>query len=241
MTRAMFLVVLDGETGSIFSQPTIPPSTIGWSTNSCDCFTPMGQPIVDADGSIRVEYEVREIPTDSEMTSILWLLNISPDSLTTTTTQLSSSVGANLFLSGCLSVLRSYVATYPLPNAPTSLVTGPGGLPINPPLVLGENGTAFASYGPNVTSFNINGGSTIWNAQAAPQTALSIVSVSDSNGLVAKSTDQSGTDTVVRFTSGGQATSDSWTGQLVDYNVGNAWFDFASGSPGRKLSDIEAR
>src|SRR6202035_724924 len=43
------LVVLDGETGSILSQPTIPPSTIGFSSNNCDCFTPMGQPIVDPD------------------------------------------------------------------------------------------------------------------------------------------------------------------------------------------------
>jgi hypothetical protein len=73
------------------------------------------------------------------------------------------------------------VATYPLPNAPTSLVTGPDGLPVNPPLVLGENGTAFASYGPNVTSFNLSAGSTTWNYQNA--NGISSASYKNGGGL----------------------------------------------------------
>jgi hypothetical protein len=37
---------------------------------------------------------------------------------------------------------------YDLPMAPMQLVVDANtGLPINPPLVLGENGTAFVSYG----------------------------------------------------------------------------------------------
>jgi hypothetical protein len=53
-------------------------------------------------------------------------------------------------------------ATFPLPMAPI-VVNGSNGLPINFPMVLGENGTAFVSYGANVASFNLNSGTLNWN------------------------------------------------------------------------------
>jgi hypothetical protein len=59
--------------------------------------------------------------------------------------------------------------TYALPNSPQGqqVPSGSDGLPIQPSLVLGENGTAFVSYGTNVTSFNLNTGSANWNYQSS--------------------------------------------------------------------------
>jgi hypothetical protein len=263
------LVILDGPSGISLPTPTIPSSTLtnefGQST-SCDCFTPVGQPMVDSDGSTYVEYEVREIPSSNPPSSILWLMKIAPDG-TTTNTQLSSSSSANLFpgnilpdgLGGVLAtwtianpnpppapqpyqgayvIAGGGITTYALPMAPASLVTGNDGLPINPTLVLGENGTVFGSYGTNITSFNLSTGLANWNYQAPSQTGLSLISYSNGGGLVAKST-TNGTDTVVRFDSGGNATSDDWTGSRVDYDATKALWIGALPSAG--LGDFSAQ
>ena len=54
------LMIVDGQTGSQLSiTPGIPPSTITdayGNANTCDCFTPVGPPMVDSDGSIYFEY-----------------------------------------------------------------------------------------------------------------------------------------------------------------------------------------
>jgi hypothetical protein len=77
----------------------------------------------------------------------------------------------------------------------------------------------------NITSFSLSTGLANWNYQAPSQTVLSLVSYSDGGGLVGKMTTTSGIDTVLRFDSGGNATSDSWTASNSDYSSDNeAWF-----------------
>jgi hypothetical protein len=93
---------------------------------------------------------------------------------------------------------------YNLPFSPITVTFG------NPPtLVLGESGTAFATNGtdtvngPVVASFGVSSGSVNWSYQAGPQFALSIIEATSGNRLVAKTTDQSGIDTVLVFNSSG--------------------------------------
>jgi hypothetical protein len=75
------------------------------------------------------------------------------------------------------------INTYDLPMAPTQLLTGSDGLPINPTLVLGENGTAFVTYptGTNVASFNLNAGAANWNYQ--PSHGVSSIIYANGDGL----------------------------------------------------------
>jgi hypothetical protein len=208
------LVILDGPSGGVLPTPTIPGSTLinaMGQPQTCDCFTPVGQPIVDSGGSIYVGYETREIPSTSAMSSVLSLLTIGIDG-STATTQLSSSTGANLFPGNIIpdgqggalvtwtiananppAAAQPYeaayvsggavIAAYPLPNAPTTLNTGSDGLPINPPLLLGQNAAAVASYGSNLTSFNLNLGSANWNYQAPGQDILTPVELTSDGGL----------------------------------------------------------
>jgi IPT/TIG domain/Bacterial Ig-like domain (group 2)/Kelch motif/Galactose oxidase, central domain len=98
------LLILDGQTGQQMNiTPAIPPSTIttnGGITNTCDCFTPLGPPVVDSDGSIYFEYTVRNedftAPVNKQLATILWLMKIAPDG-TTSNTQVSSSDSAILW------------------------------------------------------------------------------------------------------------------------------------------------
>jgi hypothetical protein len=102
---------------------------------------------------------------------------------------------------------------YNLPFSPTTISLGQ-----SPTLVLGENGVAFAAGsssaiigGTNtavsqVASFNLAGGSVNWTYQATAGYTLSIIEATAGNGLVAKTTDQSGNDSVLNFnSSGGQS------------------------------------
>lgn len=123
------------------------------------------------------------------------------------------------------------ITTYSLPMAPASLTTGNDGLPVNPTLVMGENGIAFVSYGANITSFSLSTGLANWNYQAPSQTLLSLISYSSGGGLVGKMTTTGSIDTVLRFDSGGNATADSWTGSNVDYAADrNQWIGSLSSS-----------
>lgn len=255
------VLVLDGLSGSVLPSltPQIPPSTatdVFGNVSSCDCLTRVGQPIVDSDGSIYLEYEVREIPyPPTNVSSTLWLLKIAQDG-STSATQLSNSNKANLFPGAILpdgqgGVLATWgvgnlnppaapapyqaayvsagtVITYALPMAPTQLVIGPDGRPTDYPLVLGENGTAFASYGANVVSFSLNSGAVNWNYPAAPQTGLSIIASADGNGLIARDTDQNNVDTVLRFGATGTPTADTWTATRVLYTGLGSWLGLPS-------------
>src|SRR5262249_1581218 len=74
------------------------------------------------------------------------------------------------------------VASYAMPNAPATLTRGPSGLPVGPAMVVGENGTAFAAYGPNVTSFASGSGSANWNYQ--PAAGVNSVLAAEGGGIL---------------------------------------------------------
>ncbi|MGO9444242.1 MAG: Ig-like domain-containing protein, partial [Thiobacillaceae bacterium] len=194
------LVVLDGLTGQPILTPTIPPSTIGGGigqSTSCDCLTPVGQPMVNSDGTTNVEYYARQLNSSSPnpVQGTLSLMQIAQDG-TTTTTQLASSNTANLWpgqiipdgQGGVLAtwandpanppaapspyqaadvVAGAVASSFDMPNAPQNLSRDPNtGIPLDLPLVGGENGTAFVAYGTKLASFNVDGGSSSWNYQS---------------------------------------------------------------------------
>ena len=217
------LVVLDGLTGQPILTPTIPQSTMGGGigqSTSCDCLAPVGQPMVNSDGTINVAYYARQLDSSSPnpVKGTLSLMQIAQDG-TTTTTQLASSNTANLWpgqiipdgQGGVLAtwandpanppaapnpyqaadvVAGAVASSFDMPNAPQNLSRDPNtGLPLDLPLVLGENGTAFVSYGSNVGSFNLNGGSSNWNYQPSSQGTLSIIMSSSDGGIVLNDSD----------------------------------------------------
>ena len=77
----------------------------------------------------------------------------------------------------------SVVSTYPLPMAPTQVVNGSNGLPINPTFVVGQNNTAVASYGTNLTSFSFSSGSANWNYSGSGQNSVSLDEFTSDGGL----------------------------------------------------------
>ncbi len=124
---------------------------------------------------------------------------------------------------------------YNLPFSPTTITAG-----ISPTLVLGEGGVAFASNGttngPVTASFNIASGSVNWTYLAPAQDALSLIVAATGNGIVAKTTDQNGNETVLRLTPSGVPSFDPWTGINVDYFVGDLWTGMSSTSPAIEYS-----
>jgi hypothetical protein len=64
----------------------------------------------------------------------------------------------------------------------TSDTIGSNGLPINPSLVMGENGTGFVVYASNFASFNIGGGSANWNYPV--NQSISSISYARGGGIV---------------------------------------------------------
>jgi hypothetical protein len=233
------LVVLDGQSGQVLSTPAIPASTFtnifGQST-SCDCFSPVGPPIVDSDGKVFVEYEVREVTSfpssPTTVSSILSLLSIALDG-TTNMTQLASSNAADLFPNSIMpdgqgGVLATWAdigdfATTVLQAAEVS----PGGmstynLPITVPqtfgafasgsgvvqLVLGENGTAFA--GP--TNFNVNSGAINFSYQVPSNGSLSLIGGTHGGGLLGRvftTTNSGTTEQLATFDASGTVSSAS--------------------------------
>jgi hypothetical protein len=116
-------------------------------------------------------------------------------------------------------VVSGQVGTpYNLPFSPKTLESGK-----SPTLVLGENGTAFgagsstSTDGTNtavdqIASFNVTTGVPNWTYQGTQGNAMSIIAATDGNGLVAKTTDQNGNDTVLAFDSSGAPQSQTLRG-----------------------------
>jgi hypothetical protein len=118
---------------------------------------------------------------------------------------------------------------YNLPFSPTTVSFGQ-----SPTIVLGESGVAFATdgtnttNGPQIVSFSPISGTVNWTYQVSTQYTLSLISSVSGGGLVAKTTDQNGNDTVIRLSSTGTVTTDSWNGGQVAYYVGDLWTGIAS-------------
>jgi len=218
------LMLVDGQTGDVLAEPAIPQSTYeDQNGDMIGGYSPIGPPIVGSDGTIYVEYEVRQIAYPSTVTSaVLYLLQIATNNSTSTVQLSSTTANENLFPEriipdGSGGVLATWVidpsagsiptnpyqaahvvsgsiaANYSLPFTPASFVTGPDGLPINPSLVLGESGVAFATdgtssgdsqnpgMGAKVASFQLASGAVNWAYQVGTQSTLSLLAVLSGN------------------------------------------------------------
>jgi hypothetical protein len=94
--------------------------------------------------------------------------------------------------------------------------------------------------GPAVASFKLTSGAANWSYQASAQTTLSIVASETGNVIVVKATDLSGNDSVIRFDSSGNATTDSCT-SAVQYDSDGQWFGFSTLSPGPSSASTSQR
>jgi hypothetical protein len=249
------LMVLNGQTGQSMLQPAIPTSSYTQQNGQViQGYSPIGPPMVDSDGSTYIEYEVRTVAYPPRITSaFLWLLKIAPD-FTSTTTQLSSTTAdQNLFPGRIIpdgqgGVLASWTITpssgppparayqvahvtpggmlvYDLPIATPQLTIGPNGLPVNPALVLGQNGTAFASDGATVASFDLDSGLANWGYPAPAQTTVSLLAAIDNGGIAINNSQQGifeldTTGSAVQITSGSALSR-------IGYSWGGAWNAFS--------------
>ena len=190
--------------------------------------------MVNSDGAAYLEYEVRNIGPTRITSDTLYLMRIAADD-TNTSTVLSSTTENQALLPGPIvpdgqgGVVATWTifpsrgavpqypyqaadvvsmqvgTTYNLQFSPTSVSFGK-----SPTIVLGENGVAFAagsSATDQIVSFNVTSGTVNWTYQATGGNKLSIVASISGNGLVAKTTDQNGNDTMLTFNSLG-ATQD---------------------------------
>jgi hypothetical protein len=262
------IVVVDGQSGGLLANPEIPASTLtnslGEST-SCDCFTPVGQPMVNSDGSTYVEYEVRQINAPF-VSSVLWLLQIAPDG-STSTTQLSVDPDHNLMPGQIIpdgqgGVLATWTIEVGPENAPVSapyqaadLSSGTltyYNLPINPiQMVLGNGQTGqgnnqysemFISDGQNIVACGfLYGGFFSGNncgtfwTYQGQYLGVTLVASTAGNGLLAKTTNQN-VDTLVQFDSNGNATPYSWSAPGVSYWAGS-FYPASSSSGTTEYSD----
>jgi hypothetical protein len=218
-------------------------------------YSRIGPPVIDGASNGYVLYEVRQVAYPPEVTTTaLWLMKIAPNFTTTITQVTTTDTNTNLLPGRILpdghggvvvtwtfspaqppgdpSPLRAAhvaagggVAEFLLPIQPAEVLIGPDGLAVNPLLALGENDTAFVSYGTGVAAFNSLSGGTLWNHSAAGTVQLVIADAT--NGVYAKIFDGSGDETVVRFDAAG-ATAGLLTGRGIDYVAGNVWFGVAS-------------
>jgi hypothetical protein len=208
-----------GGTSSYYIPPTV--DTENGSTINVQCC--MGPPMINVDGTAYVEYENRNITNGVITSDTLYLFQINPDN-SSSSTLLSSTTQNEALLPGpivpdgqggilatwTISPTNPPVPQYPYQAADVSngVVGTPYNLPFSPQtvsfgdsptIVLGENGTAFASghttttdgnHAPvdQVVSFNITTGLPNWNYQA-PQGALSLIQATADGGVTISDTD----------------------------------------------------
>ncbi len=214
-----------------------PPSQVtnNGQTIQIDCC--VGPPLVNTDGTMYVEYEVRTTNNNTITSDTLYLYNntTGASTLLSSTTQNEALLPGPVIPDGQGGILATWTISSPVVqqfpyqavDVVNAVVGTPYGLPfspqsvtpfVSPTLVLGENGTAFASGSTTATvngaqvsideiaSFNLSSGVPNWTYQAAQGLHLSIIEATLGNGLAAKSTDQNGVDTVLLFNStGGQS------------------------------------
>jgi hypothetical protein len=94
-------------------------------------------------------------------------------------------------------------------------------------MVLGDNGLAYVNNGGTVTAFTVGTASAAWTYQAPQGAGMNIIASSAGGGLVVKTTSQ-GVDTVVRLDPNGQPTTDSWSGNSIQYAYGDMWLAVGS-------------
>ena len=257
-------MIVSGQTGEGTALDIPQSSYQGNLGNDIGGYSPIGAPIVDWLGNYYVEYEVRQIAYPPKVTSaILYLMEVSVAGPITSTELSSTTLDENLFpgriipdgQGGVLAtwsivpgtapmptnpyqaayvVSGTITASYSLPFTPTSLSSGPDGLPINPSLVLDETGTvAFATdgqskgdstngLGPKVVSFNLSSGTPNWTYQVSQQDTLSLIAVLSSEGELLINDALAG---VVQLDDGGNASQIvAPMGALPQYSWSEQWF-----------------
>ena len=244
------------------SSYSIPPSSNTTNGNTIYPQCCMGPPMFNTDGTAYVEYEVRNVVNNVITSDTLYLFHVARDNswgstVLSSTTQNQALLPGPIVPDGQGGILATWTispSNPPVPQYPyqvVDVVSGVVGTPYNlpfspqtikwgqsPTIVLGENGIAFATdgtntiNGPQIISFTAVSGSVTWSYQVPSEYSLSLISSASGGGLAAKVTDQSGNDTVIRFSSAGTVTTDSWSGTQVDYYIGTLW---TGGSPGSSV------
>jgi Bacterial Ig-like domain (group 2)/Galactose oxidase, central domain/IPT/TIG domain len=158
-------MIVNGQSGEVENAPNIPPSSYEGNLGGfVGGYSPIGAPIVDPDGNVYVEYEVRQIAYPPEVVSAtLYLMEVASTGPMTSTQLSSTTLDENLFpgpivpdgQGGVLAtwsiapgtapmptnpyqaadvVSGAIAVAYSLPFTPESLSFGPDGLPVNPSL-----------------------------------------------------------------------------------------------------------
>lgn len=98
-------------------------------------------------------------------------------------------------------------------------------------MVLGEDGVAYATNLADLIAFDISSLQTVWSYEIPQEypNGIRIIASAADGGLVAKLRDTSDADTVVRFDDEGTPTLDSWTGEEIEYRIGDIFFGSPSG------------
>jgi hypothetical protein len=112
-------------------------------------------------------------------------------------------------------------------------------------IVLGENGTAFVTgtvyppFGSNAppllttVSYDVNSGQVAWtnqSYQSSSQFTLNFLGVTPGNGVVVKTTDSNGADTLTGLDPSGNSTSSATTGTGTSYSWKGQWNAIANGA-----------
>jgi hypothetical protein len=267
------VTVVSGQNGATTTYSVTSSSITNSSGQTTYVQCCVGPPMVNSDAVAYVEYEVRTVVNNIITADSLYLFHINLDrssgsTLLSSTTQNEALLPGPIIPDGQGGVLATRtispssppVPQYPYQAADVSagVVGTPYNLPFSPQtvtfeqsptLVLGENGTAFASGTTSITinggtisvdqvaSFNLSSGATNWTYQATAQNSLSIIASAAGNGLVAKTTDQSAHDTLLWFNSAGAATMDTWNASHVQY-ADNQWFGLLTSAGTTSLAAI---
>lgn len=119
-------------------------------------------------------------------------------------------------------------ATYELPLMED--ITASFGPPYRTHIVIGDNGTAFATNGVEIVSFNVDSGAINWTYQSSA--ALSLLVSSSGGGVTAKAVTAGDVETVLRFDASGNVTMDNWTGSGIINYGGSLWFGYSNNDLG---------
>lgn len=258
-TNAGLPSLTEADSNGNISQIEFPPSTVTNNGNTINVQCCVGPPTVNTDDTAYMEYEVRNTNNNVITSDTLYLYNAKTGSGTvlSSTTQNEALLPGPIIPDGQGGIVATWTVSSPIvqqyPYQAVDVTNGVVGTPYNlpfspqsvtpfqsPTLLLGENGATFATDGthtdpqnsndgPKIVSFNPVSGSVNWTYQVATQYTLAFITSASGGGLAAKSTDQNGNDTVIRFDSTGAATIDPWTGTHVDYYIGNEWTGITSG------------
>ena len=194
-------------------QMEFPPSTVTSYGHTAYINCCVGPPMVNTDGNMYVEYEVRTTVNNAITSDTLYLYSYPSGTSTviSTTTQDQALLPGPIIPDGQGGILVTWTVSpsrsvLPFPYQAADVTNGSVGTPYNlpfspssvqpfvsPALVLGENGTAFASgtttaadgvtQVSQIASFNVISGAPNWTYQAAAGDTLSVVEATAGGGV----------------------------------------------------------